>query len=192
MPKVQSIIGVSDGRKEDDFYSTPSRATRLLLKKEIFPNKIFEPACGIGAISKVLLENKYLIYSSDKINRGYTENIIDFFDIEKIPENCMSVITIPPFKCKYNNKIIRVEDWVIHSFEIGAEKIALFLKTTALAGKRRSEIFETCGFKKLWQFREKVSLYRGDIEMDNSGMMDFAWFIFEKNYKDEPRIGWLY
>jgi hypothetical protein len=159
MGNVLSIIGVSDGRKEDDFYSTPSRATKLLLKKENFKNIIFEPACGIGAISKVLLENNYLVYSSDKIDRGYTKNIIDFFDLKKIPDGCLSVITNPPFQCRYNNKTMRVEDWLIHSFEIGAEKIALFLKTTALAGKRRSEIFEKSGFKKLWQFREREFLF---------------------------------
>ena len=192
MGNVLSIIGVSEGRKEDDFYSTPSRATRLLLKKESFGNRIFEPACGIGAISNVLLENGYWVYSSDKIDRGYTKNIVDFFDLKTNPDEHFSIVTNPPFQCRYNNKIMRVEDWLLRSFEIGAGKVALFLKTTALAGKRRSEIFEKSGFKKLWQFRERVSLYRSDIEMDNSGMMDFAWFIFEKNYNGEPTIGWLY
>jgi hypothetical protein len=41
MGNVLSIIGVSDGRKEDDFYSTPSRATKLLLKKRKFQKHNF-------------------------------------------------------------------------------------------------------------------------------------------------------
>jgi len=37
-----------------EFYPTPPEATRALLSVECFEGDIWEPACGDGAISKVL------------------------------------------------------------------------------------------------------------------------------------------
>jgi len=39
-----------------EFYPTPPEATRALLSVESFEGDIWEPACGDGAISKVLIE----------------------------------------------------------------------------------------------------------------------------------------
>jgi len=190
LSKIQSIIGVSDGRPENDFYSTPPDATRLLLNHESFDSKIWEPACGVGSISKVLKEYKYDVYSSDLIDRGFGIGGKNFFEYLKLPENCSTIITNPPFRIRSNGKEYRVEHWVEHGFQIGANKIALFLKTTAIAGKQRSFVFEK-HLLKLLQFRDRVSLYRNDVPMKNKGMMDFAWFIFLKNPLTSPVIEWI-
>jgi hypothetical protein len=190
MAKVQSLIGVSEGRPNDDFYSTPSHATKLLLDFESFPSPIWEPACGVGAISKVLLKHEYQVHSSDFMHRGYAEGGVDFFGVGSMPNGCKSIITNPPFSVRLRGKEYRVENWVQHGFNIGAEKIALFLKTTAVAGKQRSFIFEK-HLTKLLQFRDRVSLTRNDVQMANGGMMDFAWFVFERTCKTSPIIAWL-
>ena len=41
-------------RAEFDYYSTDPDTVRALLSVEKFSNEILEPACGAGAISKVL------------------------------------------------------------------------------------------------------------------------------------------
>ena len=190
MAKVQSLIGVSEGRPNDDFYSTPSHATKLLLDFESFPSPIWEPACGVGAIAKVLLKHEYQVHSSDIMHRGYGEGGVDFFGVSSMPNGCKSIITNPPFSVRLRGKEYRVENWVQHGFNIGAEKIALFLKTTAVAGKQRSFIFEK-HLTKLLQFRDRVSLTRNDVQMANGGMMDFAWFVFERTCIESPIIAWL-
>ena len=69
-------------RHKNDFYATPSLATQELLKKECFGGTLWECACGDGAISKVLIDNGYDVYSSDLIDRGYGEQL-DFLQSDK-------------------------------------------------------------------------------------------------------------
>lgn len=54
--KVYKLLGTHGNSKrvELDFYQTPKIAIEKLLEKEDFQNKILEPCCGQGAISKVL------------------------------------------------------------------------------------------------------------------------------------------
>src|SRR5690349_8910735 len=188
--RVKSLIGISKGRPNEDFYSTPRDATKLLLDYESFPSPVWEPACGKGEISKVLEDYRYKVHSSDIVMRGYGIGGVDFFGVLSMPNNCKSIITNPPFSVRLRGKEYRVEDWVTHGFNIGAEKIGLFLKTTAIAGKQRSFIFEK-HLIKLLQFRDRVSLTRNDLKMENGGMMDFAWFIFERSRNSSPIIAWI-
>lgn len=58
-------------RVPHDFYPTPPEAVRALLSVETFEGSIWEPACGDGAISKVLLDAGHEVVSSDLIDRGY-------------------------------------------------------------------------------------------------------------------------
>ena len=56
MENGTSIVGTSDGRREDDFYVTPKDTTLALLDIQSLPYNVWEPACGNGAISKVLFD----------------------------------------------------------------------------------------------------------------------------------------
>ena len=58
---AQSIVGTSKGRSKHDFYPTPAFATESLLEKEQFSGTILEPACGDGAISKILESNGFSV-----------------------------------------------------------------------------------------------------------------------------------
>ena len=58
-------------READDFYATSPIGTFALLKKEAFNKKIWEPACGRGHISNVLLSKGYEVFSTDLLaSRG--------------------------------------------------------------------------------------------------------------------------
>ena len=65
-------------RQKDDFYATPSEASQQLLDVESFDGGIYEPCCGQGHISKVLIKNGYDVESSDLVDRGYGKSNIDF------------------------------------------------------------------------------------------------------------------
>lgn len=78
-----------------EFYPTPPEATRALLSVESFEGSIWEPACGDGAISKVLEAAGYQVVSTDLIDRGYGAGGQDFLkSTEPLGRN---IITNPPY-----------------------------------------------------------------------------------------------
>ena len=84
----------NDDRFENDFYATPLDAIEDLIKYEKFDGKIWECACGNGAMSKVMKDNGYEVYSSDLIDRGYGETGIDFLKSDMKFDN---IINNTPF-----------------------------------------------------------------------------------------------
>ncbi len=63
------------GREENDFYATDPKALELFLNKlkedkiELH-NNIWECACGMGHLSKVLKNKGYDVYSTDIVYRN--------------------------------------------------------------------------------------------------------------------------
>lgn len=89
MSKTQMrIIGASNHadheREKDDFYATDPIATIKLCELEKFNTDIWEPACGMGHMSKVLAQHGYRVRSSDIVNRGYGDEIADFLATDNI------------------------------------------------------------------------------------------------------------
>lgn len=187
---------VSD-RQMNDFYRTPVEATRALLQVERFPECIWEPACGDGAIVKVLYEHGYhdqYIFASDICDYGFPFSERDFFHTDKSTVDyweIKSLITNPPYELRHSEfGRLRVEDWVQHGSNLGIEKMAFFLKTTALAGKKRTAIHQSSGLKVVYQFRERLNMTRDGREQEKS-MIDFAWFVYEKGFTGDPIIKWI-
>ena len=74
-----------ESRELNDFYATEPKAVELLLQREKFSSAIWEPACGQGHISKILLAHGYTVISSDLVNRGYGYTGIDFLKTSGLP-----------------------------------------------------------------------------------------------------------
>ena len=188
---------VGDGKKSDrspnDFYETPASATHALLDNEIFDGGIWEPACGAGAICNVLTERGYCdVSASDLINRGYGESGHDFIkDTEIIAPDAnrrllrRNVITNPPFNLSL--------EFTRRALEVATGKVAMFNKLTFIAGINRYEkIFKLGRLRRVYVFCKRPPFCRpGEKEM--SGMMEFAWFVFDKTAdpKQEPVIKWI-
>ena len=83
------------GRAPADHYPTPPEVTRALLFRERFEGAIWEPACGDGAISKVLTSASYEVVSSDLHDYGFGESGRDFFR-ERIAR-APNIVTNPPY-----------------------------------------------------------------------------------------------
>ena len=86
---------LNNDRNKNDFYPTPPEATLALLNKQKFEGNIWECACGDGAISKILIDEGYDVYSSDLIDRNYGDVGLDFLEGNKKYDK---IITNPPFK----------------------------------------------------------------------------------------------
>lgn len=179
-----SIVGSSrrnGDREPNDYYPTPAYAMEGLLKREHFDGGIWEPACGEGNISKVLLRKGFTVHSSDKINRGYGAQE-DFLTSNFIADN---IITNPPYKSSLK--------FILQAKKQSRKKIAMFLKTAWLESERRYDMFHDTDFplKTVYQFSKRVSLYKGGVKMKNSGMIAYAWFVWDKDYIGRPSIEWI-
>lgn len=83
----------------NDYYATEPRATELLLDLEEFSHKIWEPACGEGHISKVLVEHGHDVFSSDLVYRGYGTPYFDFLSAPYMNgDDDFDIVTNPPYK----------------------------------------------------------------------------------------------
>jgi hypothetical protein len=74
-------------REKDDFYATPDWAIDALLDREKFDGEIWEPACGDGAILKLLPEHA--------IGKDIQHNFLNETD------KYDNIITNPPFSIAY-------------------------------------------------------------------------------------------
>ena len=98
-----------ENREKDDFYPTPEPATRALLRSETFGPRIWEPACGDGAISRVLEQAGHEVISTDLFDRGFGEARIDFLMERRLL--APHIVTNPPFKL--------AEAFVRHALDLG-------------------------------------------------------------------------
>ena len=167
-------------REKYDFYATPSEATQKLLEFEKFDGKIYEPCCGQGHISRVLLKNGYEVESTDLIDRGFGQANIDFLMEYKQREN---IITNPP----YGRLLMQFVD---KSYHLAKNKIALLLKLTFLEGQERKKFFELYPPIRVYVFSKRLSLMKNG-ESYEGGMMALAWFVWEKQKKQDTIIKWI-
>ena len=81
---IENIRNGLGQREEEDFYPTHPSITQMLLDREKLEGTIWEPACGEGDMSEVLIKEGYDVLSTDLIDRGYGEGGIDFLDDDQI------------------------------------------------------------------------------------------------------------
>ena len=77
-----------------DYFPTPEWATHALIENERFEGEIWEPACGDGAMSRVLEQTGCPVFSTDLFDRGYGEAGVDFLKADRVSDN---IVTNPPY-----------------------------------------------------------------------------------------------
>lgn len=173
----------AENRQKDDFYPTPPVATRKLLAVEKFDGPIWECACGDGAITKILEEQGYEVISTDLIDRGFGTPKVDF--MMEWQARAPNIITNPPFKF--------AREFVDKALALTTRKVAILARLAWLEGKSRKSLFEGSPLSRVWVFSERVPMLRNGDEMmrGGGGMIAFAWYVWDHEYKGEPRLGWL-
>ena len=194
MLNASSLVGGSGrrGRVELDYYATPEESTKALLGVEEFKGTVLEPCVGAGHIADVVIGTEGVtdVIGVDIVDRGWKGTIAqNFFDYQPVGA-IDHVITNPPYSL--------AQKFLEHSMDIVKDngKIAMFLKIQFLEGKARKELFKKYPPKKVYVFSERQSPYRNGEKTDENGKkwnstMCFAWFVWEKGFKGEPKINWL-
>lgn len=181
MGKNFSANNTTDRRKQTDFYETPYSLTRKFLDVEKFDKSlsVCEPACGKGAITKVL--NEY--WDKDLIT-SYDQEVNFLWETG----NYNSVITNPPYTTALQ--------FIDRAKRVATEKFAFLLPLSYLHGKQRyDEIYSDreYGLKKVYVFTRYPMLgekLREDGKY-RTGMMVYAWFVWENGHSGLPMIDWL-
>jgi len=133
-------------RVDDDFYATPPWMVENILPTlynyglVTTGTKFVEPACGNGAISKVLCSHGFRCVSSDLANRGYGASGKDFlrsgtWDMD----GGTFIFTNPPF-----GKL--AEQFVRHALKLTENvkngRVGMILRNEWDSGKGRMDLFQ--------------------------------------------------
>ena len=180
LKRAQSLVGTSAGRPENDYYPTPPEATLALLEREKFTGNIWEPACGDGAISKLLEAAGYDVKSTDLIDRGYGTGGVDFLFADEEADN---IITNPPFTLG--------EEFIWKALATTKGKVVMLTKLQFLEGAKRKKMFESTPLKTVYVFSKRLTMTRNGEKMKNSGMIAFAWLVWEHGYEGKPTVEWI-
>lgn len=170
-------------RDADDFYATPRSAVEQLLDVEQFNGSIWEPACGDGAISRVLQERGHEVVSTDLADRGYGVAGVDF--LRQHEARGHNIITNPPFKLG--------TEFAGHAVGLAAGKIAMLLKIGFLEGPTRECLHHN--LTRVWVIRRRITFLKGGKEFSRSngkgGIHTYAWFIWDRAHRGPVTLGWL-
>lgn len=181
-------------RKDADFWITPAWATEALLERELFPNLIWECACGEGAMARVL-GRRYGVEATDLQDRGFGKGGVDFLLEQQMIQvqdgpRTSAIVTNPPFSL--------ASEFIAHAHKLGPRKIAMFGPIGLLAGQERGRFYEAHPWSRIWVFSRRVTLLAGalasegvnEAPADMRGATNFAWFVWERNHPPAP-VGFI-
>lgn len=172
--------------RKSDLYETPPVAVDALLRHELLPKYLWEPACARGNIVNVLRAHDYHVLASDLNFYGDPTHFYgrDFL-FEKLPVGCECIITNPPF--------MLAEEFVRHALAL-CPKVVMLLRLAFLESARRSDILDGGRLARVYVFAERLPMMHRDGwqgRKANSGMA-FAWFVWEPAAEQVivKRISW--
>ena len=173
----------------DDLYQTPECATRALLRAERLPHFILEPACGPGAIVRVLRAAGRKVLASDLVDYGCEGQLagVDFLMEWQMPQGIECICTNPPFKL--------ATQFVRHALALNVPVVAMLLRLAFLEGSSRSDILDGGQLARVWVFKNRLPRMHRDGWDGNkaSSSIAFAWFVWLRGWGKPPelhRISW--
>jgi hypothetical protein len=178
-----------EARDSPDDFPTPPWATRGLIEHVIDKNEAlaamtcWEPACGVGHMSKVLKEYFFDVRSTDAHQYGYG-TILNFLTEPHQPNSYDWVITNPPFR--------HAEDFVLRALTIARKGVAILARSVFLESiGRYHAIFRETPPNKFAQFSERVPMVKGRLDKSASTATGYAWLVWEKEFSQTPRLMWV-
>ncbi len=191
--KSSLMLGVNPNviRQEEDFYATEPSALILFLERLKLDNikinhNIWEPACGMGHLSKVLTDYGHEVHSTDLIDRGFGIGGLNFLGdyLEQTWKG--DILTNPPFNL--------AEKFIEKSMELleSGNKLFLFLKIQFLEGQKRKELFKKYPPKYVYCYSARQKCARdGEFEKYTATTQFYAWYVWEKGFEGETIIRWV-
>jgi hypothetical protein len=175
--------------RKDDLYETPDVAVRALMRVENLPLRIWEPACGRGAIVRVLRAAGHIVHAADLVDYELEESGhgIDFLLEQKAPDGVEAIVTNPPYKL--GAEFVRRAIALVHS-------VYLLLRLDFYSSMQRADIFDDgSGFRGIHVFANRLPQMHRDgwTGPRVSSTVTYAWFVWSHGHTGKPfanRITW--
>ena len=180
MTKAQSIVGFSNDRAESDYYPTPQSTTRALMEREGFDGLVWECACGDGRMAEVIKEYNPIYASDIREDLGYGDGGFDFLLQNRTVPN---IITNPPYKL--------AQQFLERALVLAEAKIAMLLKLVFLESASRYNLLKSSPLQTVYVFSKRQKIYKNGDVGKNSGLIAYAWFVWDKDYNGKPTIEWI-
>ena len=164
-----------------DLYETPACAVTALLRAELLPLCVFEPAAGRGSIVNVLRSRGHRVVASDVVDYGDLDFVADFLTVPTMPAGCGAVITNPPFGI--------VNKFIAHALDL-SPRVIILARLALLESVARTEILEYRNLARIHVFRERLPRMHRDgwLGPRASSSIAFAWFCWDKDHRGLPTI----
>jgi len=165
-----------------DLYETPECATTALLDVEWLPHTLWEPACGRGAIVRVLRARGHEVLSTDLID--YASPDQDFGETNFLAESLPwagvdAIVTNPPFSL--------AAPFIRHAISL-VPKVCMLLRLAFLEGSSRSDILDGGQLARVHIFRNRLMHRDGWEGPRNTNTTAFAWFVFDRSHRGAATI----
>lgn len=174
----------SASSEQNDYYATDPRAVEWLLDNEEFCQTIWEPACGEGHISNVLMERGFDVTSSDLIDRGFGQGNVDFLSQQRKGLR-VDIITNPPYKF--------AKEFAEKALDVIADghKVAFFVKLTFLEGQKRRELFKKHPPKSVYVSSSRLQCGKNGVFNKEHSAVAYIWLVWEKGYSGHTTLHWI-
>jgi hypothetical protein len=168
-----------------DFYETPVCAVEALLRVESLPHRLWEPACGRGAIVKVLEAHGHKVFATDVVDYGQHEKL-DFLSLQH-PVTiasyrfCEAIVTNPPYQ--HAAKFVR-QALVLCPY------VAMLLRLAFLESEGRSDILDERKPARIHIFKKRLPMmHRSNWQGPKaSSAIAFAWYVWDRNHSGPTTI----
>jgi hypothetical protein len=171
-----------------DLYETPDVAVHALLRVERIPHVVWEPACGPGAIVRVLRAAGHEVVASDKHDYGCQDSRagVDFLLAHTAPRCAEVVLTNPPYRL--------AGEFVAHALTL-VPLVVMLLRLAFLESERRSPILDRGMHARVHTFKHRLPMMHrsGWVGPRASSSIAFGWFVWCRYHAGPAvidRISW--
>jgi hypothetical protein len=162
-----------------DLYETPREAVLALLAVERVPRRVWEPACGPGAIVRVLKERRHDVLATDLVD--YRSPLQDADGIDFLSSDAdglaggRAIVTNPPYMhaVAFVRRALELSPWV-----------AMLLRLAFITGTTRGDIMDFGALARVHVFSKRLPMMHrnGWKGPKASARMDFAWFVWDRRH----------
>lgn len=177
-------------RDEHDWYVEPRWCVDALLDAEPFPERVYDPACGMGTIPDALLARKMKVHATDLVDRGMGGDF-DFLSDDALDRvatwGIRSIITNPPYK--------HTEAFIERALTV-AEKVAVIVPLKFLASNARWHGFaHRWPLARIYVLSSRPSMLPGERllagDKPGGGAIDYCWLVFQRGWDRGCDVRWL-
>jgi hypothetical protein len=175
-------------RIPNEFYPTPPEAVRALLSVESFDGSIWEPACGDGAIAKLLIDAGHQVVSTDLYAYGFGETGIDF--LAQTSPRARHIVTNPP----YGNGL--ADAFLLKALALTRKtggKVAMLFNLASLCHPCRTGLWRSQPPARIYAIDSVVCWpeHRYGPAPEAFKRHRYCWAVWTPEHEGAPRFWWL-